>query len=258
MGIRRRITLGLAAIAFGVIATYATAWAAVWWGPIGKVTTSAVFSSLDPNYGDASLNWPSGVETMSNRATNYWGASAIGVRVWRGGTTNAWYGGIVEGVEIDVRQQWLDARTRGEPAAAPFPEWVEQVRAGWPIASIRWTRHLWRLGVVSSDDVWRGAIGTSPRSPLMTLGSSPISRALPLLPLWPQFLANIAIWAFLMSFAAFAFHRLAFNRRSVRRRRLGLCVRCGYDRAGLPAGSGCPECGEAVRFADGDGGGPVR
>lgn len=245
MNTRRRVTLGLLAIAFGVVATYATAWAAVWWGPIGKVTTSAVFSSLDPNYGEAPLNWPSGVETMSDRATNYWGASAIGVRVWRGGTTNGWYSGIVEGVEIDVRQQWLDARARGEPAAAPFPEWVEQVRAGRPFASIRWTRHLWRLGVVRSDDVWRGAIGTSPRSQLMTLGSSPISRALPLLPLWPQFLANVAIWALFAALVGLAFNRLVWNRRTTSRRRRGLCVRCGYDRVGLDPRGGCPECGQA-------------
>ncbi len=31
-----------------------------------------------------------------------------------------------------------------------------------------------------------------------------------------------------------------------RRRRLGQCARCGYDRRGLAVGAACPECGEAT------------
>jgi hypothetical protein len=31
-----------------------------------------------------------------------------------------------------------------------------------------------------------------------------------------------------------------------RRRRLGLCAGCGYDRRGLEAGAACPECGAAI------------
>lgn len=34
-----------------------------------------------------------------------------------------------------------------------------------------------------------------------------------------------------------------------RRARVGLCVKCGYSRAGLAAGAVCPECGDAPRAA---------
>jgi hypothetical protein len=33
---------------------------------------------------------------------------------------------------------------------------------------------------------------------------------------------------------------------AARRRRLGLCTRCGYDRRGIAAGAPCPECGHAL------------
>lgn len=39
------------------------------------------------------------------------------------------------------------------------------------------------------------------------------------------------------------------DRAAARRRRAGLCVKCGYDRAGLDAAAVCPECGAAARGA---------
>ncbi|HVU62889.1 MAG TPA: hypothetical protein VHC70_02840, partial [Phycisphaerales bacterium] len=60
------------------------------------------------------------------------------------------------------------------------------------------------------------------------------------LPLWqPTVLAGAAVLALLWPELILL---LAF--RSRRRRRLGRCVKCGYDRAGLAAGAACPECGE--------------
>ncbi|HMN40086.1 MAG TPA: hypothetical protein PKE29_04520 [Phycisphaerales bacterium] len=64
-------------------------------------------------------------------------------------------------------------------------------------------------------------------------------------PLWPGFALNTIFYAAV----AWGLWRggwqipLAIRRR--RRRAKGLCIRCGYDRSGLPASppSPCPECG---------------
>jgi hypothetical protein len=57
------------------------------------------------------------------------------------------------------------------------------------------------------------------------------------IPLWVPFLAGAlpaeACWAF-----------VAIRRRSLAR--ADRCLGCGYDRAGLPSGAVCPECGMAV------------
>ena len=42
---------------------------------------------------------------------------------------------------------------------------------------------------------------------------------------------------------------LVFTFRSRRRKRLGLCAKCGYDLAGLPAVCSCPECATANNVA---------
>ena len=46
--------------------------------------------------------------------------------------------------------------------------------------------------------------------------------------------------------AATLFHR---DRRLARRRRAGMCVKCGYDRRGLAPGAICPECGAPAASA---------
>jgi len=64
-------------------------------------------------------------------------------------------------------------------------------------------------------------------------------RALPYRVLWPRLLANIAFWTLFWA-ALYVVPRLV---RGARRRRLGLCLHCGYDRRDLPADTPCPECG---------------
>lgn len=62
--------------------------------------------------------------------------------------------------------------------------------------------------------------------------------ALPLLPIWPGLLGNIAVWsaaAFLLLWSPNALRR-------ARRRRGGRCEACGYALMGLREGR-CPECG---------------
>ncbi len=71
---------------------------------------------------------------------------------------------------------------------------------------------------------------------------------LPLLPLWPGFALNTIFYAAL----AWGLWQLPLAIRRRRRRRKGLCVRCGYDLKGIPIDGGegalggvrvCPECG---------------
>ncbi len=64
-------------------------------------------------------------------------------------------------------------------------------------------------------------------------------RVLPLVPYWPGFIKNSALFAALWCCGLFAVPAL---RRKLRTRR-GLCAQCGYDRKGIPSGNRCPECG---------------
>ena len=82
------------------------------------------------------------------------------------------------------------------------------------------------------------------RDPSSTTGN--LDRfALPLLPIWPGFAINTAVYALLLFIG---WRAPGVIRRAVRRRR-GRCVACGYDRGGLDAGAACPECGVATRPA---------
>jgi hypothetical protein len=65
---------------------------------------------------------------------------------------------------------------------------------------------------------------------------------LPLLPIWPGFAINTALYA-LPCLALIL--SLAAARKSLRRKR-GHCPECNYDRAGLAAESPCPECGSLL------------
>lgn len=59
------------------------------------------------------------------------------------------------------------------------------------------------------------------------------------LPIWP-----IALSAAIVTLAAWRLDTLAR-----RRARPGMCPKCGYDRAGLPEGAACPECGAGAPSA---------
>ncbi len=62
---------------------------------------------------------------------------------------------------------------------------------------------------------------------------------LPFLPLWPGFAINTLFYAAI----AWGLWQVPLAIRRRRRRRNGLCVRCGCDLKGLAHGSPCPECG---------------
>lgn len=81
------------------------------------------------------------------------------------------------------------------------------------------------------------------------LAISGTSLQIPARPIWTGLLANAAIftalaWALVILVVLAA----AAARRRLRRRR-GLCLHCGYSRAGLPAAAPCPECGKPAPTA---------
>lgn len=55
---------------------------------------------------------------------------------------------------------------------------------------------------------------------------------------------SLPLWCLALPFAARAFVTERRHRRLVTRARIGKCLNCGYDRAGVPAEAVCPECGK--------------
>ncbi len=92
-----------------------------------------------------------------------------------------------------------------------------------------------------------GALGRAARlhSSGEWAGNLPLAfpDSLPFVPLWPGFALNTIFYAAL----AWGLWQVPLAIRRSRRRRNGLCVRCGYDFTGLTVGSPCPECGTQPR-----------
>jgi hypothetical protein len=120
------------------------------------------------------------------------------------------------------------------PTDQPRNESIEVVGAGWPFRALRGTRSS-QVGRSSTSDMarlfpdswtyrnsWRGEV--------------------PVIPIWPGFLGNSFLYAFL---GLVAIRTPRILRRSLRRLR-NLCLSCGYSREGLGEGSACPECGKAL------------
>jgi hypothetical protein len=124
-------------------------------------------------------------------------------------------------------------------------EFIEEAR-GWPLVALRSWRKVHTTGVVGNATgalqylMMRNTLDQAGRVELRGwMKRSPVDdRSLPLLPVWPGFLADTAI------FTAAWFALLAsphMLRGGVRRLR-GRCPRCAYQLRGGLAG-GCPECG---------------
>jgi hypothetical protein len=65
---------------------------------------------------------------------------------------------------------------------------------------------------------------------------------LPIRPSWPGLIVNTLLYAAI----AWGMWQIPLALRRRRRCRAGRCARCGYDLAGLAAGTVCPECGGAT------------
>lgn len=105
-------------------------------------------------------------------------------------------------------------------------------RAGFPFRCMRWTVAQWHG--IPAPPLWAGGIELKPRP-----GRLPFSRRIPLMPEPVGMVLNVLIVS-----AAIVLVRVGLRRAIVyRRRRKGLCVKCGYPiEASAPR---CPECGSA-------------
>lgn len=119
---------------------------------------------------------------------------------------------------------------------------LRERRYGWPFRSAL---------VLDSAAVARKLFANDPHGDWITGMPNPLkgfsigaSGQLPLIPIWWGFLANSAIYGFLM-FYSFSGWRVV---RRWRRIRAGACVACGYDLRGLQQ---CPECGPDSEAAAG-------
>ena len=81
-----------------------------------------------------------------------------------------------------------------------------------------------------------------PIDPRATRSVPGLQHTFPYRPLWAGLLANTLIYGL----ASYGLGRIPSTAVRIRRRRRGLCSRCGYDRVGLAEGAACPECGSAL------------
>lgn len=130
---------------------------------------------------------------------------------------------------------------RPEESAGVFMElWrTEKYTYGLPLRSlVTWQRSE------HHDALPNGAVtASSVEVPAAWIKPLCGGTTLPIMPLWPGFALNTIFYAVI----AWGLWQVAWALRRRRRRRLGLCIKCGYDLKGLAAGAAaatlCPECG---------------
>ncbi|MFT3685460.1 MAG: hypothetical protein QM783_11115 [Phycisphaerales bacterium] len=144
-------------------------------------------------------------------------------------------------------QAWLPSRPSRPPGT--WGNWKHEARlteigAGWPFRALCAETDepvqdpTTRLAVYS----FRGGL-TLPTHVIKDGATIFLPRCLPLRPIWPGLVADVAIFSLLWGLVVVP---MALVIRS--RMRRGRCLSCGYDLQGLAADVKCPECG-AVRGA---------
>ncbi len=116
---------------------------------------------------------------------------------------------------------------------------VTHYRAGFPFLALRWLGEGSDVAEQNTTGVARAWwMGIDAGLPVRAAGlpRSGIMPRLPIRPAWPGFALNTLLFGTAAGGAMLAVGS-AWRRR---RRRRGLCVRCGYDVVGLAV---CPECG---------------
>ncbi|MEO1130452.1 MAG: hypothetical protein AAFX05_12205 [Planctomycetota bacterium] len=122
-------------------------------------------------------------------------------------------------------------------------ESATRVQAGWPMRSFTCTFVMTRtLQSVQRNQYAATVDGPGPRTGLpipFALTDTQEFRRFPILPAWPGFFVNTALYAGVLLVPLL----LVRQARRVQRRGVERCVRCGYDVAGVDM---CPECGTPV------------
>ncbi len=178
---------------------------------------------------------------------------------------------LIVGMVVNVCVAWVGERLgvrlgarSGMPQSLLNPSWPTRVPDSWPppASSHRSTAVFGDSGIWQSapDDYfgmvivhregwpWRAVhewtlaglhLPARETHGLLLVGAGKWQYAVPIYPLWPGFALNTIFYALF----AWGLWQVPPAIRRRRRRRNGLCVRCGYDLKGLPPGSNCPECG---------------
>jgi len=123
---------------------------------------------------------------------------------------------------------------RGDRAGVHGTFYIEQA-FGWPLYAMA-QRHRFPSDANQSNSVDGFLL------PVNMLPAMP-GRHLPLRMVWPGFVADAILFAWLW-YAVVAFPMVLVRGR---RRRRGACTSCGYDVRYTPAGKPCPECGVTPR-----------
>jgi len=124
-------------------------------------------------------------------------------------------------------------------------EVVMEVDIGWPVLSWRaaWLPHPSRYGAIKGGDFHGGLfINTKSISGGLSM-MEPVSRLLPLRPIWPGVVYDSALWAGFWLVITLVLLAPGRVRRRLRLRR-HRCTMCGYDLRGCEAAR-CSECGAA-------------
>jgi hypothetical protein len=247
---RRSAVAFLVVLAAAVLLEMFVAWACVLWSPTQLAPTAVTAQLRRVGLGPA---WDSPRRPITVRA-------GIGVRQWGG----IWMVRFVPGHPAlsPSREEVLQAAgtTAGASVTLQMLH-LRGVEAGFPFRSHRWNSDAilprltpeymaWtqlvqdRQGVVHEpqDFSFRGryersAVSLGVNTDAVPKWLRPRSDAtLPVMPLWPEYAANLLIYSILV---ATAWYSGAACRRRFRCLQ-GSCRGCGYDMTGL---SRCPECG---------------
>lgn len=145
---------------------------------------------------------------------------------------------------IREHRAWDKATRRAEASGEPSLPSGYGVGLGFPLASFA----VWYAPGPSSS---YGPLAADCHGGLMTepwyVGSDAVN-AWAWRPVWPGLFINSLVWGVAARAAAVRLGRARslFRVRASYRARRGRCTACGYDRAGLPEGCRCPECGTPV------------
>ncbi len=144
---------------------------------------------------------------------------------------------LMQPVQSPQRPHWFSWVPRPGPADGAVDA-LSGRACGWPWYCLGSTRV--HRSVEAAPRVSAAFSIVSASAYTTTSGSDPDRGAVPLMPIWPGFAGNVAVFS--LPWVAVFFGAPAV--RHLLRRRRGACVACGYDLRATPPNSPCPECGQ--------------